>query len=72
MNLVEVLKENGRKYTAKYVEKFGSDELIGTWEIPAQFMKKGTEKGIEEFYKYCLEQGKKARNIVKVSKGDIL
>ena len=72
MKFAEILRENGQKYTAEYVERFGEKELISTISIPDRFKKNGLQSGIETFYKYCLEQGKKANEIVKVGKNDIL
>ena len=72
MKMIETLKKLGKKHMVEYVEKFGENELISTFEIPAKFKQNGIEKGIEEFYKYCLEQNKKARDIIKTPKDAIL
>ena len=53
-------------YFCKYVDKYGSDNLPSTFEMPAKF------KSPESFYKYCIEEGKPWNELVKISKDVIL
>lgn len=53
-------------YFCKYIDKFGSDNLPSTFEMPAKF------KSPEEFYKYCVEKEKPWYDLFKPPKGVIL
>ena len=52
---------------AKYIEKYGSDNLPYSYIIPPRF-----NNNVDEFCKYCLEVGKPWNEIIDAPKNVIL
>ena len=62
---VDALKTNF-PYTALYIQKYGKDNLVSTYEIPSKY------KTAEELYKRCIKEGQKARDIISIPENVIL
>lgn len=59
-------------YTALYIQKYGSDDLIPTCNVPPKY-RTVEGKPAEGLYKYCLKTGKKWREVVTLPpKGAII
>lgn len=56
--IIELLKDEGLLYTAKYAEKYGVDSLASTFDLVPRYTQ-------EELYRECLKQGKKWEDIIK-------
>lgn len=56
--IIELLKNEGLLYAAKYAEKYGSDALASTFDLTPTYTQ-------EQLYRECLKQGKKWEDIIK-------
>ena len=55
---IDLLKEEGLLYTAKYAEKYGFDALASTFDLVPKYTQ-------EELYRECLKQHKRWEEIIK-------
>lgn len=56
--IIELLKDEGLLYTAKYAEKYGVNSLASTFDLVPTYTQ-------EQLYRECLKQGKKWEDIIK-------
>lgn len=63
--MIDAIKEDN-PYMAEYIELYGQKELVSTFEKPAKF------KTMEDFYKYCVKNKKKASELINIPKDAML